>query len=97
MAKCTYEFMIDFFLQSHRPILYLKKQQKVHPAKRFEILRPRQHGLLTTNQQRYSAVKGARDAAASQNATNKHNLSKAAHVPRRPCGLWCPVFNMYLT
>ena len=38
--------MIDFCLQSHRPILYLKRQQKVHPAKRFEILRPRQHGLL---------------------------------------------------
>ena len=52
---------------------------------------------LTTNQQRYSAVKGARDAAASQNATNKHNLSKAAHVPRRPCGLWCSVYNVYLT
>ena len=29
------------------PILYLKRQQKVHPAKRFEILRPRQHGLLS--------------------------------------------------
>ena len=38
--------MINFVLQSHRPILYLKRQQKVHPAKRFEILKPRQHGLL---------------------------------------------------
>ena len=31
-AKITHEFMIDFFLKSHRPILYLKRQQKVHPA-----------------------------------------------------------------
>ena len=38
--------MIDFFLQSHRLILYLKRQQKVHPAKRFEIFRSRQHGLV---------------------------------------------------
>ena len=38
--------MIDFFLQSHRLILYLKRQQKVHPAKRFEIFRFRQHGLV---------------------------------------------------
>ena len=44
--KCTHEFMVDFCLQSHRPILYLERQQKVHPAKRFEILRSRQHGLL---------------------------------------------------
>ena len=40
--------MIDFCLQSHRPILYLKRQQKVHPAKRFEILRSRQHGLVVS-------------------------------------------------
>ena len=32
MAKITHEFMIDFFLQSHRPILYQKRQQKMHPA-----------------------------------------------------------------
>ena len=38
--------MIDFFWESHRPILFLKRQQKVHPAKRFEILRSRQHGLM---------------------------------------------------
>ena len=41
--------MINFCLQSHRPILYLKRQQKVHPAKRFENLRSRQHGLLRTH------------------------------------------------
>ena len=46
-GQCTHEFLIDFFMQSHRPILYLKRQQKVHPARRFETLRSRQHGLLT--------------------------------------------------
>ena len=35
-----------FFLQSHRFISYLKRQQKVHLARRFEIFRSRQHGLL---------------------------------------------------
>ena len=40
--------MIDFFLQSHRPIFYLKRQQKVHPAKQFENLRSREHGLFST-------------------------------------------------
>ena len=46
--------MINFFWQSHRPILYLKRQQKVHPAKRFENLRSRQHGLLCTETCFYS-------------------------------------------
>ena len=39
--------MIGFFLQSHRLILYPKRQQKVHLAKRFEISRSRQHGLVS--------------------------------------------------
>ena len=49
MAKITHEFMINFFLQNPRPILYLKRQQKMHPAQRFEILRSGQHDLLITN------------------------------------------------
>ena len=47
-AKSTHKFMIEFFFKSYGLILYLKTQQKMHPAKRFEIFTPRQHGLLNS-------------------------------------------------
>ena len=56
-AKNTHEFMINLVFESHRPILYLKRQQKVHLAKRFENLRSRQHGLLDTVHCELYAVK----------------------------------------
>ena len=39
----------SIFLQSHSHIVYLKRQQKMHPAKRFGILTSRQHGLISTH------------------------------------------------